>query len=73
MKHGLPDPVADAVAQPLRLAWDGVQLHAIPSITPLEIEGIIQRLVKLHEMQMRAAPPKPTILIPTLDERGKFR
>lgn len=49
MKHGRPDPVADAALQPLRFAWDGVQLHAHPTITADEIEGIIARLKRLQE------------------------
>jgi hypothetical protein len=64
MKHGLPDPVADAAVQPLRLAWDGVQLHAHPAISPEEIDGVVKRLMRLRDLQIR----NKTVIIRLTDE-----
>ena len=64
MKHALPDPVADAAMQPLRLAWDGVQLHVHPRVTPEEIDGIIARLKRLQDV-LASSQSRGGLILPT--------
>jgi len=46
MKHR-SDPVYEATEEPLRIAWDGLKLHAHPQVTVEELQGVIARLQRL--------------------------
>ena len=39
------DAIAGAAVQPLRLAWDGVQIYVLPDVLPDEIDAVIDRLI----------------------------
>lgn len=59
MAREVTDPVRAACLQPLRIAWDGVQLHATPTIAAKEIDGVIERLQRL-----RTLVDRPTLILP---------
>lgn len=57
------DPVRDALVLPLRLGWDGVQLHAAADITVHELDGVLRRLETLRNMLSNQL--KPGLILPS--------
>lgn len=50
------DPIVAALRQPARIAWDGLQLHAVVGVTLDEIDGVIKRLTMLREQVQTIYP-----------------
>lgn len=55
------DRVRDALVQPLRLGWDGVQLHAAADLTVHELDGVMHRLEALRNVLLNQ--PKNRLLL----------
>lgn len=64
----MSDPVRDALVQPLRLGWDGVQLHAAADLTVHELDGVMRRLETLRGVLL--SQPKNRLFL--LDRPAMF-